>query len=287
MINEEQLAAFLELDGEALIALGEKLQELGRAIVGQEEETEKQLGPFEAVSAFAPAAPIELSDDKVSDPSRSVGRFGLVTHDRALYVAQDLQTFDRAVYAEKLGLKGAQATRWLSMLMDEGALDYQGGVYECLTLPSIRDWIVRQTEPFTPSDASRATGLGPMDTMERIEHFEAKGVIKQVGESGMFKVIPANTLPGPREHVTKRPPENEPPSFLEARATGMPVRVKATQKATRRQRSVAGAGGIKGAKARDKRFERAEAAKAQRAEAQKTKAQKQPNWKTNSRRAAA
>lgn len=279
---EEQLAAFMNLDGQELIALGEKLVELGRAIVGRE-EVEVEAAP----AAVARAAPVELSDDKVRVPGQSVGRFGLVTHDRALYVAQDLQTFDRSLYAERLGLKPVQATRWLSMLMDEGALDYQGGVYECLTLPSMRDWIVRQTEPFAPADASRATGMGPMDTMERLEHFEERGAIKQVGESGLFETIPANTLPGPTERPRRAPPEKDPPSFVEARATGMPVRVKATQRATRRQRSVSGAGGIKGAKARDQRFDRAEAAKAQRAEAQKAKAQKQPKWKRNSNRRVA
>lgn len=81
----------------------------------------------------------------------------------------------------------------------------------------------------------------------------------------------------PTHHPTARPPEKDPPALTESRATGMPVRVEAVRKLTRRGRSTPGTSHRH--KQRDARYERAQAVRAERAEAAKSKAQKEPKWK--------
>lgn len=90
-------------------------------------------------------------------------------------------------------------------------------------------------------------------------------------------------LAQPSEHETKRPPENERPSYELAQATGTPVRIT-TERKDRRGRSTPGQ--RQKIVNRDRNYERMEAAKAERAaeQARKAKAEKgQPKTRRRGR----
>jgi hypothetical protein len=160
--------------------------------------------------------------------------------------------------------------------------------------------VIELTGPLKPGD--RLAGGHVRDAVRRLRRFTKKelvaelerpqrevdaffkpmvlgGAIRDTGQRFGRAVIYEYARPdaAPVERIRHTPPEKLPPAGTERRATGMPVRVSAQKKITRRGRSTPGVGHQ--AKQRDKRYEQMQEAKAAAAEAQKAKAQKDPKWK--------
>lgn len=148
---------------------------------------------------------------------------------------------------------------------------------------AVRDVMMRFREGFTITELAAELDSTPARVRPFLKAAEAGKLIRDTGAkiSGkhIYEVVtPAEAgVTGPREHPTHRPPEKEPPAGVESRATGMPVRVAAAVKASRRSRSTPGT--RHQIRMRDQRWEAQQKAKEERAEAQKTKAQRDPKWK--------
>lgn len=259
-----EYAELAELTAEELIARGEKMVRLGRELLG--------------LAANASAGTTESEPESEPEPERprsedrSVGRFGAVTVNVAKLKAIEMGDFTASEFADTLGLKVSATNRWLSTLKSLGHLAYDRGSYHCLIPPTLHVWATRQTEAFTTHTAVQVTQLTHATVQSELEHLASRGILDQL-EEDLFQYAPI-TDPSPRDHPTKRPPEKDPPSYTQARATGMPVRIR---KDTRKMRSTAGQ--AHRLRQKEARFKEMESVKAVRAEAQKTKAQKDPKWK--------
>jgi hypothetical protein len=86
----------------------------------------------------------------------------------------------------------------------------------------------------------------------------------------IYEYVGSQPVPEKVEKIKHRPPEKDPPAFVEARATGTAVRVAAMEKLTRRGRSTPGTSHKH--RMRDRQYERMQEAKEKRAEEQRFKA---------------
>jgi hypothetical protein len=153
-----------------------------------------------------------------------------------------------------------------------------------LSAERVRD-VIRRLSVFTFSELVAELGASPADVRRLFKPMQLGGWVREAGHVGrkpVFEFVKPDTSSGPSSHPTKRPPEKEPPAMTESRATGLPVRVAAAEKITRRGRSTPGV--AQKVKNRDRNYARQEAARAERAEAARSKAQKDPKWKRKSKR---
>lgn len=97
------------------------------------------------------------------------------------------------------------------------------------------------------------------------------GAVRQEGRVNVFVPAPGDSSP----RVDKAPPEKDPPAYVEARATGTPVRIR-TERKDRKARSTPGS--RQKTVNQQRNWERLQAAKAERAEANRRKEQKPAKW---------
>ena len=131
-------------------------------------------------------------EDEVEPEARSVGRHGVVTEERALSTARDLQAFTTAEFAEALGLKAFVARRWLSQLLarkpavlertEDG--DYRSLVETVLPVEALK-WAQARQEPFSPHELGAAVGLEGFRLHEALTALCRRNVIVNVGLDGM------------------------------------------------------------------------------------------------------
>lgn len=291
---EQQTAETSQLLGEELVRRGEKMLSLGRALLGQAEALEAIRGRAEYADRqtlpppeipLDPEPGVELLDPReIKLEQTSHGEFGLITFQIAKTRAEELGDFTHAEFATRVGLASSDAMRWLSILMEKKMLKFKAGRFECCTAPSMRDWVTRQTEPFEVSTAAKATKLTEAEAKGQLDMLVIRQIAGTINGSGMYQYVPTDSILSPRTRPRKRPPEKEAPNFADAPERGLPVRRSAGSKLSRRARSTEGAGGVRGFKQRDRRYEEMQAKEA-RAEAQSAKAKRQPR-KTRSKRAA-
>lgn len=146
----------------------------------------------------------------------------------------------------------------------------------------LRDTLSKFQSGFTLDELALELDVTVPNARKLLKPLELSGTVLDTQRRAGRKVIYAYIKPdrppeaGPRNHPTKAPPEKDNPAYTEARATGMPVRIR-TERADRKGRSTPGQ--RHKIITRDRNYERMQAAIEKRMEEQKQKAQKEPKWK--------
>lgn len=140
----------------------------------------------------------------------------------------------------------------------------------------VREAMMKNEGGFTIKELASDLGWDLKAMKVYLKPMLLSGVVRDTGQrfsgQAILEFVKPEGPPVNREH--KRPPEKEPPAGLDARATGMPVRIR-TEREDRRKRSTPGA--RQKVIQRDRAYERQEAAKKARAAAQAAK-DDTPKW---------
>lgn len=235
--------------------------------------------PETSGAALPVQEPEEPPEPKEERP-RSVGRFGEVFYETAKRKAEVMGEFTGMEFSKALGLKVSDTMRWLTMLVSNEVIAHHSGSYRTVEAPSVHMWVINQGEdnPFTLEQVADITRMALEDAQEELDILLDRKIITTVNGSGTYQYVEPGTHFSPNSRPRRLPPERERPSYSDAKATGEPVRRSAASRTTRRQRSTEGAGGIKGHKQRDRRYNELKAAQDKRAAEQsaKDKAKYQP-----------
>ena len=209
------------------------------------------------MSALPQNTPVSLAealDGQLVDALREIEALEVCLAEQRAYV-EEIEA-QRAALAQRIEVKVARAL--------SGAM--------------VRD-TARALGRFTFTELRTEVGYPAVEVRKFFKPMLLGGTVTEIGRVGRapFYEFCRPDMPGPREHPTRRPPEKDPPAGSDARATGVPVRVAAAEKITRRGRSTPGV--AQKVKNRDRNYNRQQEAVAARAEANKAKAQKEPKWK--------
>jgi hypothetical protein len=122
----------------------------------------------------------------------------------------------------------------------------------------VRDALLKFRDGFTVDELAAELGVSVPIARKLIKPHELSGAVFEVGRVSRRTLYQYNKPKpaggsGPSSHPTKTPEWRDNPAYTEARATGMPVRVAAMAKLTRKGRSTSGVQHHH--RMRDKRFE--------------------------------
>lgn len=131
--------------------------------------------------------------------------------------------------------------------------------------PEIRDYVIEH-KVGTVEECAAAAAIPVSRAQAILDRFYTSGVIAW-DTSGRWQYLEPTGKTGARDR--RRPPENDPPAFTDARATGMPVRIVLHGKRAK-QASIPGQGHK--LRMRDLAYQRQQAARDERSEDQRKKA---------------
>lgn len=122
----------------------------------------------------------------------------------------------------------------------------------------LRDALLRYREGFTVDELALELDVTVPVCRKMLKPHELSGVVEQfatVARKPLYRYNkPEPPGGGPSSHPTRVPEWRDNPAYTEARATGLPVRVSAQKRLTRKGRSTAGTGHL--ARQRDLRYEK-------------------------------
>lgn len=213
--------------------------------------------------------------EEFEEPTReqrpySVSRlFGKMFYEQIETKARAEGEFTGVEFAQLTGLSGGDPMTWLNQLVSRGVVTFAAGKFTTVQPPSLHLWVVNHDDmEFDVEKASEVTRQAVEDAQEEIDDLLAKKIITTVNGSGVYQYVKPGTHLSPNHHPHRAPPEKDPPCYSDAPSRGEPVRIR---KDTRRSRSTSGAGGIKGPKQRNARYEQMQTAKAARSAEQSAK----------------
>lgn len=201
----------------------------------------------------------------VAERSTAVQALGAEVEQRALKLIDQVRAMR--------GIEPPKAARVLPLPTPASSLPPEPARPARMTGDRVRQAMVRLGGSFTMSELVAELGVSKATVTKFIKPMLLAGTVKEDGHVGRkmtYRYEPPPVPPDPTSRPTRRPPEREPPAGTEARATGMPVRVSAGDKASRRSRSTPGV--RHQIVQKDKRYERMQEAREQRAQEQREKA---------------
>lgn len=183
--------------------------------------------------------------------------------------------FKAADLARQLGIRDeSRAARLLLALEELGKVERVEGGWAIVSGDEarVREY-AQEARQFTIGDAIRALGLGELELSDYLHRMAERGTLDALGGGGFVFV---ETGPHSEPRVDRRPPEKDPPAYLDAPKRGEAVRIvdhgkRATATARHRE------------KLRDQRHAAMQDARAARSEKDRAKSAK-PSGKAGRRR---